>query len=132
MAIYGMMCTYMYTHTVQPARNLHLNTRHRDLPQRVRWKWPPRSVFLPIFRVVTVNTARRGVRTPRISMAGYGGPLFYTIYMYNVDDKNRWSRWSLAGDHRESSRSVIAIREGHLFYVLDLAFLLCNRHIVHY
>jgi len=31
--------------TVQPARNLHLNTRHRDLPQRVRWKWPPRSVF---------------------------------------------------------------------------------------
>ena len=22
--------------TVQPARNLHLNTRHRDLPQRVR------------------------------------------------------------------------------------------------
>jgi len=24
--------------TVQPARNLHLNTRHRDLPQRVRWK----------------------------------------------------------------------------------------------
>jgi len=31
--------------TVQPARNLHLNTRHRDLPQRVRWNWPPRSVF---------------------------------------------------------------------------------------
>jgi len=33
------------SHTVQPARNLHLNTRHRDLPQRVRWKWPPWSVF---------------------------------------------------------------------------------------
>jgi len=76
--------------------------------------------FLPIFRVVTgvqlptaVNTARRGVRTPRILMAGHGGPLFYTIYMYNVDDENRWPRWSLAGYHRESSRSVIAIREGH-------------------
>jgi len=27
--------------------------------------------------------------------------------------KNRWLRWSLAGDHRESSRSVIAKREGH-------------------
>ena len=27
--------------------------------------------------------------------------------------KSRWPRWSLAGDHRESSRSVIAIREGH-------------------
>ena len=27
--------------------------------------------------------------------------------------KNRWPRWSLAGDHRESSRSVIAKREGH-------------------
>jgi len=80
--------------TVQPVRNLVLNTRHRDLPQRVRWKWPPRSVFLPIFRVVTavqlptaVNTVRRGVQTPRIPMAGYGGPLFYTIYMYNVDDE---------------------------------------------
>jgi len=50
--------------------------------------------FLQIFRVVTgvqlptaVNTARRGVRTPRIPMAGHGGPLFYTIYMYNVDDE---------------------------------------------
>jgi len=80
--------------TVQPARNLHLNNRHRNLPQRVRWKWPPRSVFLPIFRVVTgvqlptvVNTAARGVRTPRIPMAGHGGPLFYTINMYNVDDE---------------------------------------------
>ena len=27
--------------------------------------------------------------------------------------KNRWPRWSLAGDHRVSSRSVIAKREGH-------------------
>jgi len=27
--------------------------------------------------------------------------------------KNRWPRWSLTGDHRESSRSVIAIHEGH-------------------
>jgi len=27
--------------------------------------------------------------------------------------KNRWPRWSLVGDHRESSRSVIAKREGH-------------------
>jgi len=36
---------YCKLYTVQPARNLHLNTRHRDLPQRVRWKWPPRSVF---------------------------------------------------------------------------------------
>ena len=27
-----------------------------------------------------VDTARRGVRTPRIPMAGHGGPLFYTIY----------------------------------------------------
>jgi len=50
--------------------------------------------FLPIFRVVTgvqlptaVNTARRGVRTQRVPMAGHGGPLFYTIYMYNVDDE---------------------------------------------
>jgi len=27
--------------------------------------------------------------------------------------KNRWPRWSLAGDHRVSSRSVIAKREGY-------------------
>ena len=79
---------------VQPARNLHLNTRHRDLPQRVRWKWPPWSVFFADISgghrcsiATAVNTARRGVRTPRIPMAGHGGPLFYTIYMYNVNDE---------------------------------------------
>jgi len=31
--------------------------------------------------------------------------------MYTM--KNCWPRWSLAGDHRESLRSVIALREGH-------------------
>jgi len=43
--------------------------------------------FLPIFRVVTgvqlptaVNTARRGVRTPRIPMAGHGGPWWLIAY----------------------------------------------------
>ena len=33
--------------------------------------------------------------------------------MHYVDDKNHWPRWFLAGDHRVSSRSVIAKREGH-------------------
>ena len=52
--------------------------------------------FLSIFRVVTgvqlpttVNTARRGVRTQRIPMAGHGVPLFDTIYMYNIDDEKQ-------------------------------------------
>ena len=27
--------------------------------------------------------------TPRILMAGHGGPLFYTIYLYNVDDEKQ-------------------------------------------
>jgi len=40
--------------------------------------------------------------------------LFYTIYKYIMYTmKNRWPRWSLADEHRESSRSVIAKREGH-------------------
>ena len=89
-------------------RNLHLNTRHRDLPQRVCWKWPPRSVFLPIFRVVTgvqlptaVNTARRGVRTPRIPMAGHGGPLF----LYNLHVQCR--RWKTV-DRDDPSRATTA------------------------
>jgi len=74
--------------------------------------------FLPIFRVVTgvqlptaVNTARRGVRTPRIPMAGHGGP--WWLIAYFIQFTCTLCRRSLAGDHRGSSRSVIAKREGH-------------------
>ena len=57
-----------------------LKNDHRD-----RW-------FLPKFWVVTgvqfspaANTARRGVRTPRISMAGHGGPWWLIAYFWLAD-----------------------------------------------
>jgi len=81
---YSQRGTFIWTPVIAIYLNLFAENDHRD------------RCYLPIFRVVTgvqlpttVNTARRGVRTPRIPMAGHGGPLFYTIYMYNVDDEKQ-------------------------------------------
>jgi len=81
---YSQRRTFIWTSVTAIYVNVFTENDHRD------------GCFLPMFRVVTgvqlptaVNTALCGVRTPRIPMARHGGPLFYTIYMYNVDDEKQ-------------------------------------------
>jgi len=91
-----LLCKYSIwfkAHTVQPARNLHLNTHHRDLPQRVRWKWPPRSVFIADIsgghrRSIAHGSEHRATRCTitadpdgRTRWSMMVNCLFYTIYM---------------------------------------------------
>jgi len=105
---YSQRGTFIWTPVTAIYLNVFAENDHRD------------RCFLPIFRVVTgvqlptaVNTAWRGVRTPRIPMDGHGGPLFYTIYMYNVDDEKPLTAMiprgrpprNLAFDHRDTRGS---------------------------
>jgi len=78
---------------------------HRD-----RW-------FLSIFRVVTgvqlptaVNTARRGERTPRIPMAGHGGPWWLIAY-FKQFTCTLYRRWKTV-DRDDPSRATTA-NHGH-------------------
>jgi len=71
------------------------------------------GIFLTIFRVVTsvqlptaVYTARRGVRTPRVPMAGHGGPWWLIAYFiqFTCTLCRRWK----AVDRADPSRATTA------------------------
>ena len=108
---YSQRGTFIWTPITAIYLNVFAENDHRD-----RW-------FLPIFWVVTgvqfspaANTARRGVRTPRISMAGHGGPWWLIAYFIQFTcilcrrwksvDRDNPSRVTTANPRVRSSRNA--------------------------
>jgi len=94
--------------TVQPARNLHLNTHHRDLPQRVRWKWPPRSVFIVDISVghrCSIANGSEHRATQCMNTADPDGQTRRSLILYNLHVQCR--RWKTV-DRDDPSRATTA------------------------
>ena len=108
---YSQRGTFIWTPITAIYLNVFAENEHHD-----RW-------FLPKFRVVTgvqlptaVNTARRGVQTPRIPIAGHGGPWWliacfiqftYTFCrQWKTVDRDDPSRATTANPRVRSSRNA--------------------------
>ena len=98
---YSQRGTFIWTPVTAIYLNVFAENDHRD------------RCFLPIFRVVTgvqlptaVNTARRGVRTPRIPMAGHGGPWWLIAYFVQLTC-TLCRRWKTV-DRDDPSRATTA------------------------
>ena len=98
---YSQRGTFIWTPITASNINVFAESDHRD-----RW-------FLPICRVVAgvqlptaVNTARRGVRTPRITMAGHGGPWWLNAY-FTQFTSTLCIRWKTV-DRGDPSRATTA------------------------